>query len=256
MKILDVAEIKSEVVKPKYGRWTKEEEDKAKQLLMNHSIQETASILGKSYGSVAAINSRKFHIDKFSDKINHPNLEMSESLAYILGVVKGDGNVSLNGGTSYLVRLEVTSYAFCKSFRDALAEIGFSQYEIKEDVSRSGRKLYRVQAFSKPFGEWYKSLSLDDIWSLIKVDKKLMMAFLRGFYESEGSSRPGEVVIYNTDKNLIDLVGKILENLNYKYYTYNHSNTGWGKNLVYRICIKGGRSERDRFIEELNPCVK
>lgn len=135
-----------------------------------------------------------------------PSLEPSEALAYIVGVLKGDGWIS-----GYKIGLNVVSQRFANNFASALQSIGLSSFVGRKPTPY--RLQYRAGASSKMFTEWYRKLSLDSIKKMLRTER-LKTAFLRGFYESEGSvwldkRRPSNYYclgIYNTDVALLNMV--------------------------------------------------
>jgi intein-encoded DNA endonuclease-like protein len=141
----------------------------------------------------------------------HPNLKPSADLAYVLGVLKGDGYVSVDGYGHYLIRLNVISLTFIKSFRSALLRINLNPQEIIID----NRESYHVTAQSKDFYQWYHNLKTSDVEQIIAGYET---DFIRGFYEAEGNLSHADygykMRITNTNYSLIRIISKFLM---YKY---------------------------------------
>lgn len=193
-----------------------------------------------------------------------PNLEMNETLAYIIGMLKGDGCVYRNGKT-YRICLDITSERKAINFFNVLKRIGLNPftYEIMPSNGIGKLKKYRVLASSKIFYEWYKKLTLKKLKELLD-NKEKIIGFIRGFYEAEGSitkQKDGTIVIsmYNTDLKLINLVKSSLEklglyfNLNGPYKNYRLG--GYNSKVIYRIQT-GSKMNVHIFLNLIKPSVK
>lgn len=86
--------------------------------------------------------------------IHHPNRiklpEMNEDLAYVLGVIFGDG-CAYYGKTSWYVQLTTTSETFNRSFENALKKLGYTVTRVlkKEKLRHIGKnngELMHVQS--------------------------------------------------------------------------------------------------------------
>ena len=94
----------------------------------------------------------------------HPDLRMNANLAYILGVLKGDGWVS-DAKSSWRIVLNQTREAFARSFEKALKSI---RLNARTTVLKH-KGLYVTRASSAEFAKWYKSLSLGQIEKMVRV---------------------------------------------------------------------------------------
>lgn len=115
-----------------------------------------------------------------------PNLTFNENLSYVLGVLKGDGWVSRydkKRSIRYSVSLMADRREFVESFHDALAACGLHP----RLGYRTSKRKWETTAYSKIFYEWYKKISLEDIEKEALKNRELAAAFIRGFYESEGT---------------------------------------------------------------------
>jgi len=158
-------------------------------------------------------------------------LTISDDLAYIIGVLLGDGSVSSCKDGHYTIQLSVTSKKFALEFFSSLKRIGLNPHIAvfpppKPSRLRNGKviipkkKQYRVRAYSKKFVLWFKKLTFEEIERMLNC-KMLQAAFVRGIYESEGNIRKDSrgnrrIVIANTNLELLKLVQKIL----YKWGVY------------------------------------
>jgi hypothetical protein len=190
------------------------------------------------------------------------DLSPSPTLAYILGVLKGDGSCYLFSDRSYrrpAIKLKATSSAFVLSFYRALKKIGLNPYfGFLRSKNPRWRNCWYTHAYSKEFYEWYSKLSLDDIYELIKSNDEMVSQFIRGLYESEGSiSKGGLRVITNTDLNLVKLVQTLLLSKNFKTTIVRDNYPelkGW--KTAYHLNLRGGKKEIRRFLEYIKPCIK
>lgn len=191
----------------------------------------------------------------------NPNLEMSETLAYILGVIYGDGYFQFLKG-SWKVGLHVSEIEFAKSFREALSQIGLRPSKIMSSPSDYGMKqYYRVEAYSKAFYDFYDSLSLSELKDKLLLSQNLTWAFLRGLYESEGTKlyrgkhSLNVMALYNTNHKLIQLAEVLLNHLGFPYAVVIRKPYGNRKSL-YGLALRSSSQRKEEFLRLLNPCIK
>lgn len=187
-----------------------------------------------------------------------PDLAPSEYLSYILGVMIGDGWAYKNR-YNYIIGLTATSDNFVNCFAYSLRAIGLHPAIRKDCKSVKNKKWqdqYRLVADSKKFYEWFVSLCLIDIKNLIQEYEK---DFVRGFYDSEGNlskrtKNCWRVTIYNSDKQIIALVRKVIEGMKFKtsVSTARRAN----KKPEYQMRILGGMKETQRFLNMIRPTIK
>lgn len=195
-----------------------------------------------------------------------PNLEMSDSLAYIAGVIYGDGYLQYNKGT-WIIGLHVSKLEFAESFRNALIKIGLKPSRIRtslecSEFSKVAKQRYRVITYSYRFHDFFQSLSLDELKNKLCIKQSLIWAFLRGFYESEGTRlyRKGHglrvVVAHNTNYKLIQLAGDLLTHLGFSYSVFIRKAYDNRKPL-YRLILGGPKhGTKENFLKSLAPCIK
>lgn len=175
----------------------------------------------------------------------------SSSLAYLLGVLLGDGYVckvrKTRGGHTYLMGLCVKDRIFAEKFAKTLSKIRLNPY-----IHTEKRGFHRVRATSVDFYEWYKSLSLEQIRELINGFER---QFVCGFYESAGSislDKSGMLYIQirNKRRELLSMIQDILD--------------GWGIETRLRgpymwdcftLAIYG-KNRVERFLKNIKPCIK
>ena len=182
-----------------------------------------------------------------------PNLSNSKELAYILGVLKGDGyagRYQKNKGFEHRIGLKVVDRVFAVAFFRGLRAIGLNP------SYRPYKGYHIVEACSKLFYDWYKSLTLDNIENFCSGDK---FSFIRGFYESEGclsGSRRENGKVYfelkmtNTDLALLSLIQRILKKLGFDFKLYKYR-----EREVYDLRLYK-QGEIGRFIDTIRPCIK
>jgi len=206
-------------------------------------------------------------VNKFGIELNTPvknlNLNPSAELAYTLGVLKGDGHVRCDEKKyyKYFVELRVISEEFAKSFADSLRKIGLAPVlrKYRPSIGFWGRNpIYSTKAYSKKFVEWYKNLSLEEIRKIIGKNEEFAAAFVRGFYESEGSyyiSKKGLPAIYigNTDLPLLLLVRDFVLLLGYSLNLNKSKLTSRGKRMY---CLQKKSKGVPELIAMIKPCIK
>lgn len=189
-----------------------------------------------------------------------PKLDPTPTLAYVLGVLKGDGSVykvkhkrTKGIGYSYVIELSVSEDGFLKSFASALKNIG-----LHPSVMKKG-KYIKVIAWSKPFYDFYKKLTVRDIADMLK-DDSMRLSFLRGFYESEGSCVFRDTVIIqmtNTDLELLNLVKELIHKLGYNCKIIPHgSNREYPWKPLWVLYMVGIREDKMEFLKRVSPCIK
>lgn len=194
-------------------------------------------------------------------------LTPSPTLAYLLGVIKGDGSVSIHRSASsqrsraYKITLgNVEHREFAESFKQALEHIG-----IKTRIYEYDQHWY-VDACSKRFATWCETLTLGEIEGMLK-DETLAKEFIRGFYESEGGFAKiwkkvhgygfwdHRVNISNTDRKLIDLASTLLQKFGFHHRVYSYTPKKKGRKTSHRLWIWGKANTR-RFIDLFSPVIK
>jgi len=131
----------------------------------------------------------------------------SPELAYVIGVIAGDGNLSVHG-YNYEMLLSVTDYDFAKEFSRCLAKILVkpSLYRIRWSEKR---KRWIVQGSSILLHRF-----LNGGWQRLKtyIDHcyRCRASFLRALFDGEGTINRNRISICNTDTRLLLYVRKLL----------------------------------------------
>lgn len=144
-------------------------------------------------------------------------LQPSKELAYVIGVVAGDGYVwrRPRPRKSYhhmFIGLKVKDREFADEFSRCLAIV----------LNRPPPKLRRtdtrfiVQLKCKVLYELLKKpLDIDKIRKFVEHDDGCKAAFLRGFFDSEGCvPKDGSLSVYNSDLGLLRYVKTLMKSLN------------------------------------------
>lgn len=168
--------------------------------------------------------------------------------AYVLGVLLGDGYVCKSKPNDCRVGLAVKDKLFAEKFRMALKEMGLNPHNTYTD--REGN--HRVRAHSVDFYEWYKSLDLKKILSLIAGFDDI---FVRGFYESEGCinvHKSGRMRIHigNKNKQLLSMVQNIITSWGIPSGLYGPLKNGCSLLQIY------GDEHVKKFLHIVKPCIK
>lgn len=196
-------------------------------------------------------------------------------MAYIMGVLKGDGSIFYSRKQSrYGIRLGTMDKPFAERFSEILRGLGvnskvYGPYFMKTTEKQrlpDGRlirhinPIYYVQGDSKMIYEWYSARftgpnSYGEIELYLDTPEKIRL-FLKGFYESEGSITTNGaghwmVRFSNTNPNLLELIRKLLTKAGYraapKIYLYRSPNECYHLGLF---------RNPQSFLDWVQPCIK
>lgn len=193
-----------------------------------------------------------------------PVLVPSKELAYIIGVIKGDGCVCLYPKIRQgFVQLSQIHQKFGDSFEKALREIGFHPHTFITMRKAYPKPIFVTRGYSIKFVQWYKQLSFEDIERVLDNNPEFIRAFIRGFFESEGSNfttAQGRWVISfgNTNRELAYFVLNLLGKMNFNFHLVIDSKPHPSRHSskTYYIIHNGKKPENLRFIQEVAPCIK
>lgn len=180
--------------------------------------------------------------------VYYPLLDPSPDLAYIVGVLIGDGCVG-----NRLIRLAVKDKAFANSFAEAMNRINLPAKVIKHVRYDKSPILttFDIQIRSSLFIQQYRKLNIS------ALAKQFPISFTRGFYESEGSW--GDCISFcNSDIKKLELVSNCLRDLNFtvlpiRQYIFPGKSISKNKKPMYRFNIS---KDKDKFVRVVSPCIK
>jgi len=188
-----------------------------------------------------------------------PDLILSPELVHLIFALKGDGHVGFHNGCGH-IRFDSIDKVLVDTIRDELFKVGLHPNVRETVTSRDGfnknpKPFYKLAATSKLFAQYYLSLKPQD---LLELGLPYPWDALRGLLETEGTMYYSKdnslhvIVIYNTDLDLITVAHELLTTLGYKSSIYKNSNPV----LHYRLNLLGTTSEKEEFLNKLNPCIK
>ena len=139
-------------------------------------------------------------------RVRQSRADPSPELAYMIGVRLGDATIAVSK-YNFRVKLRVTDYDFALEFSRCPCKV-------------LHRPLYEPR-WSKRFSHWYVAASsillyqylsgpLDAFKEVIEHDDACASAFLRGFFDSEGSYSSGGLTVSNTNLEVLNYVRKLL----------------------------------------------
>ena len=183
---------------------------------------------------------------------------LTKELAYILGVIYGDGHVSIK---QRRVILSAIDKDFVLNFKENLEKwSGF-----KTRFYLRNLKLSKLIKRRKPqwvcyidsieAAKFLKKFNRDNIKYCNKVIK---YEFIKGMFDSEGSvTLDGSIHIYNSDKSLINFVNKLINNLGIKTSLLSRTcinNLTLKPITMYKISILG--ETRKHFAKEIGSSIE
>ena len=141
-------------------------------------------------------------------KVNRFRSGPSPELAYVIGVVLGDGNLNIHGYNAEII-LAVTDYDFAEEFSASLATI-LAQPKPYKVRWHPRKNRWIVQGSSILL---YNFLSCDwrDLKKWIEHCSRCRAAFLRAFYDAEGSVSGRKLSLHNTKKALLLYIQDLLK---------------------------------------------
>jgi len=131
----------------------------------------------------------------------------SPELAYVIGVIAGDGNLSIHGH-NYEMLLSVTDRDFAEEFSRCLAKILGKPNLYKVRWSEN-RKRWIVQGSSILLHR-FLGKSWQHLKNHIEHSSRCRFSFLRALFDGEGSITGRNLTIANTDLSLLLYVRKLL----------------------------------------------
>jgi intein-encoded DNA endonuclease-like protein len=173
-----------------------------------------------------AVRLSKSHISYWIRGIHNPHngrlipsmelLEPSETLAYIIGAVLGDGYPKIKrrfrkGYRHTIIRFEAVDREFVEEVARCIAVV-LNRPPPKLKI-RKGTTKYFIEVESKTLWELLKKpIDLERLRKYIEHCEKCMTAFLRGFFDAEGCvSKSGYILAFNTNYEVLTYVQGLLK---------------------------------------------
>lgn len=183
-----------------------------------------------------------------------PDLTITPTFAYVIGVVLGDGSVIHHQKSGqWKVKLLQKRGEFAQSFHNALNELGFKTNTFKG-------KYFLTQTYSVVLSKNILKFKREPMLLLpiLSEDRTLATNFLKGFYESEGSLEKDNgryhIRIWNTNEDLIELCGKLLNSMGYHPMFHHRKRKKPWKDILDVTLYR--QDEVGKFLEGVNPCIK
>jgi len=142
------------------------------------------------------------------------SLKPSEELAYVIGVIAGDGYVFLRNGRG-VIGVRAKDLKFIKEFARCIAKV-LGRKIPKTRFQKDGT--FVVEVCSKTLYELLKKpIDIDRIRQYVGHCVRCICTFLRGFFDSEGGIfGNGKIRVYNSDKSLLEYIKDLLGRLGIK----------------------------------------
>jgi intein-encoded DNA endonuclease-like protein len=183
---------------------------------------------GKSYNAIIAAVEEEFHVRLSKSHVsnwttgkNLPDGSVTKfvpvpttSLCYVIGVMQGDGSMSICGDHNYRLKLRVTDNDFAQAFAGAIGIV----------LNKTGPPV----RFHTKTNAWHVDVSslllqqflrrpLEELRPTIEHCDECSGAFLRGFFDSEGSMSGRSLTASNGDLELLAMVTNRLRALSIEF---------------------------------------
>jgi intein-encoded DNA endonuclease-like protein len=187
------------------------------------------------------------------------NLQPSEDLFYVLGVLHGDGWIvygkhhQCKNSKMCRIALDCADKDFADAFYESCKKIGLNPSVWKHKRPKWTQGFcWRVQATSKVFVEWYKKLDYD---YFLNANIEYKIPYIRGVFDSDGCNYKGmNVKITSVNREFLEMIKKNVDGFNFETKIRKIIwKTGY---CHYDINIMGGKEERKRFLNLINPAIK
>ena len=206
----------------------------------------------------------KAKFDKYWKNERPVDLSKRGELAYILGVMYGDGSLVFNPKSyGYILKLAVAESGkeFAIKFAYTLQELGIHPYVwvSKRTPTKHEQNVIEVRGMNKRLFMFIKRMDLTTLRDVIRGYED---RFICGFYESEGhyyrNKKYGfeRLSMSNTDYKLITFVKRLLEEMGFHpklQEVVDQDKYTFGK--IYRLNLYR-KGEIERFFKIIQPIIK
>jgi len=204
------------------------------------TVPKIAKRLGISTTSVL----RKFKAEgiKTRGRTKLVDFRKQRRLAYILGVIHGDGWATFCERTKrYEIGLASKDKNFAEKFASALQDLGLKVYF----GYQKKRELWRVSANGKELKLWVDRNPLPNF-----KEQELMVAYIEGFYESEGSTK--NIVFTNTNKERLLRIKVMLSKLGIESRLQGPYFNSGGTEYYFLYVLKQSQRKFKELIKPVN----
>lgn len=195
------------------------------------------------------------------------NLAMTPDLAYIMGVMEGDGWVTTykhhqcenSNFNSY--GLGVIDEDFADTFMEKCKIISLNPRKYKKPCKTAKQGfIWEIAGSSKIFVEFCRQFDKE----LVLSNDAYAINYLRGFFDSEGyfykykTTNAVSCKMSNCDRELLSFIEKLVSRFGFRYSIYENMKKFPNRKpfKLYDLDIRGGREEIRRFINLIQPSIK
>lgn len=193
-------------MKKRWGKYSYDEYAKAMEMLKKMGPTEVSSKLGIPLKTIEGWK-RRGHKPPLAKWIPEPSSE----LAYITGVLLGDGCLYTNQ-VQYRILLIAKDLEFVETFSRTMAKLLNRKYLAPK--LRKTRNVWRVIYTSKALYTWFKQQTMETLKQYIEYNKETVANFLKGMYDSEGGYYRGRYIqihLSNTNLELLRYIQYLLK---------------------------------------------
>jgi len=225
------------------------------------------TLYGACWNYFGSFNKAKLVANLPIQKVKYKKLKrgynsLSNNLAYILGVILGDGHLAIMENVkrpSYYTLLKVKDKDFALEFKKRLEN--WSGHKVKYYLHKNG--FYYSILYSKDATKFLKSFNINQI---LKSKKKIKYHFLKGLFDSEGCIAGSNlqkrryatriIKFFNNKSKIIKLVSKILKEIGINHSIRSRIHSGFGsQKLQYEITICG-KENLYKFYKDIGFSIK
>ena len=187
--------------------------------------------------------------------------KLSLDLAYILGVLYGDGHyrlVKTPERTSGSMQLKVKDLDFAKEFYDRLKRWSGVTAKFWKNDDEFHVALYSVDAV--------RIVQAIKLTQILSSTKSIQANFIKGLYDSEGGVTGTNlkrrrfacrwIHFSNNNKEIIDTVRGILDNFDIKYKLKSRIHSGFGSTKLQYELLIFGLFNFEKFYEKIGFSIK
>jgi len=207
-----------------YELWTQMEEKYVINNIEKMLTSQIAKNINRSHHSVHHKMSRLgISINKIRDK--PVKIKITPDFAYAYGSLLGDGSIKCYEKENYRtsrILFRVIDKDFAEAVKKGMDNCFGEKKRVKFVFNKKDND-YTIRLAHKKICKWLLNYNIENI---LKRNEKIKTSFLRGLYDAEGcvntKNRNGfKVINYilftNTNKNIIKIVSKILNEFNIKH---------------------------------------